>query len=208
MLIKMSVEDFIKEAASDAPTPGGGGIAALVGALGASMASMAANFTVGRPKFAEVDVETRKIIDRLTPLIGDMAAGVDADATAFASISQAYKLPKETDREKDARRSAIHDALTAAMKAPDALLADCLRAAELLPRLAAVANPNLLSDVEVAAIMLEAAGRAARVNILVNAGQLPDAKTEKVLAHAELAVEKLGGLLNETLGEAARRKNA
>ncbi len=164
-----TLRDFLQQAASDAPTPGGGGIAALVGALGAAMASMAGNFTVGRPKYAEHEAAVQEILAKLQPILQNLQDGLDADATAFLQISQAYKLPKETDPEKTARKIAIDAAMLEALRVPFTIVLYCEEAAALLPELARIANPNLLSDVMVAAIMLEAAATAARVNILVNA---------------------------------------
>ncbi len=161
----LTVGEFLKQAASDAPVPGGGGIAALVAALGAAMASMAANFTVGRPKFAQHDETMRQTLADLAHLSEAFRQAIDEDAKAFSTISEAYRLPKDTENHKAERQSAIAAALTAAMWAPLGVLRNCRRAARLLPTLAETANPNLLSDVEVAAIMLEAAARAATPGI-------------------------------------------
>lgn len=205
MLIKKTVEEFINQSASDAPTPGGGGIAALAGSLGAAMASMAANFTVGRKKFVDVEEEVQSILGRLAPLIASLRDAVDGDAVAFAFISEAYKLPKETDEEKNARREAINAALTASMQVPAKVVDDCLAAAELLPRLAEIANPNLLSDVEVAAVMLDAACRAARINVLVNSSQL-GAAAGAVEMDTFKKTEQTRQLMDETLAEVAKRR--
>lgn len=205
MLIKKTVEEFIEQSASDAPTPGGGGIAALAGSLGASMASMAANFTVGRKKIVDVEEEVQSILGGLAPLIASLLGAVDGDAVAFASISEAYKLPKETDGEKNARREAINAALTASMQVPAKVVDDCLAAAKLLPRLAQIANPNLLSDVEVAAVMLDAACRAARINVLVNSSQLGVA-AGAVENETLKKTEQTRQLMDETLAEVAKRR--
>ena len=175
----MTLADFVRQAASDAPTPGGGGVAALAGALGGAMAAMAANFTVGKPKFAEHDGLMRETLEALVPLIDSLRRAVDDDAAAFSGISEAYKLPRGDEAEKARRQEAIAAALTASMRVPLRVAEDCARAAELLPRLAETGNPNLLSDVEVAGIMLEAAARAAEVNILVNSRSL---KTDEARA--------------------------
>jgi Methenyl tetrahydrofolate cyclohydrolase len=205
MLIKKTVEEFIGQSASDAPTPGGGGIAALAGSLGAAMASMAANFTVGRKKFVDVEEEVKAILGRLAPLIASLRDAVDGDAVAFATISDAFKLPKESEAEKNVRREAINAALTAAMQVPAKVVDDCLAAASLLPRLAQVANPNLLSDVEVAAVMLEAAGRAARINVLVNSSQL-GAAAGAVEIDTLRKTQQTRQLMDEALAEVAKRR--
>lgn len=204
----MSLKEFLEQSASGAPTPGGGGIAALAGALGASMASMAANFTAGKPKFAEHDEAMRTILAKLRPLIANLLAAVDGDAAAFSGISAAYKLPKTTDEEKSARKTAIDAALTASMRVPAGMVRDCLAAAELLPELAEKGNPNLLSDVTVAAIMLRASAEAAQVNVLVNSKSLFTSEAESAEADAARALARITELSEKTKRIVAERTGA
>ncbi len=196
-LLDYTLRDFITQAASDAPTPGGGGIAALVGALGASMAAMAANFTVGRPKYAEHEAAVKEVLAKLQPILANLQEGVDADAAAFLEISQAYKLPKDTDGEKTARKIAIDAAMLEALRVPFTIVLYCEEAAALLPGLARIANPNLLSDVMVAAIMLEAAALAARVNILVNAKGSARGEASEAEAKSGAIIEKMNKIVHE-----------
>ncbi|MCC8189351.1 MAG: cyclodeaminase/cyclohydrolase family protein [Planctomycetes bacterium] len=168
----LSIKDFLAQAGSGSPVPGGGAIAALAGALGSAMAAMAANFTIGKPRFAQHETEMREILGKLEVLTREFCQAMDADAAAFLGIAEAYRLPKETDADKAHRKEMVDAALAASMKVPMAVLRYCYRAAELLPSLAGAGNQNLLSDVEVAGIMLDAAARAARVNVLVNSSQL------------------------------------
>lgn len=153
---QMPLGEFVELAASNSPTPGGGGIAALAGALGTAMASMATNFTIGKPRFVQHEEEMQDILAKLGVLTEEFLDAIDADAAAFTRITDAYGLPKATDEEKAKRREAISDAVFAAMQVPLSLLRKCVKAAELLPSLAGAGNPNLLSDVEVAGIMIEA----------------------------------------------------
>lgn len=204
----MSLKEFLEQSASGAPTPGGGGIAALAGALGASMASMAANFTAGKPKFAEHDEAMRTILAALRPLIASLLAAVDGDAAAFSGISAAYKLPKTTDEEKSARKTAIDAALTASMRVPAGMVKDCLAAAEILPELAEKGNPNLLSDVTVAAIMLRASAEAAQVNVLVNSKSLFTPEAESAETDAARALARITELSEKTKRIVAERTGA
>jgi len=181
----MTIGDFLRQAASDAPTPGGGAIAALVGALGGSMASMAANFTLGKPKYAEHDAFIRETLATIAPLIDDLRKAVDDDAEAFAGISQAYARPKGDEAEKAKRKEAIDAALTASMRVPLRVARRCGEAAALLPELARRGNANLLSDVDVAGIMLTAASRAALVNIYANSSMLRTAEARDAEAEGE-----------------------
>ncbi len=202
------LNQFIQQAASDAPVPGGGGIAALAGALGAAMASMAANFTVGKPKFVEHDALMRETLAALNPLIAGFTKAIDNDADAFSAISQAYKLPRETDEQKQTRKQAINTALTASMRVPLSVCLQCKEAAELLPPLAETGNPNLLSDVEVAGIMLEAAVRAGRTNVLVNSASLQSDEARQAEISAEQAVNRVLELSASAAASIAKRRSA
>ncbi len=202
----MTLAEFLDQAASDAPVPGGGGIAALAGALGASMASMAANFTVGRPKFAEHDALMRETIAALKEAVARLLAAVDGDAAAFSGISAAYRLPKNTDDEKAARKAAVDAALAASMRVPLGMTRHCLAAAKLLPPLAEKGNPNLLSDVAVAAILLGAAAEAALVNILVNAKSLDTPEARGAEDEGKRAVADIADIAARTK-QTARGKN-
>lgn len=193
----MTLGEFIEQAASGSPTPGGGAIAALVGALGGTMAAMAANFTVGKPKYAQYEAMMREAIEELNTLIGQLREAVDEDARAFSKISEAYRLPNESDEEKSARKQAVNEALAAAMQVPMTVLRRCCKLVELLPTLAGASNSNLLSDVEVAGIMVEAAARAAMTNILVNSRQLQGAGIRTTEREAEEILQKVSQVAKE-----------
>lgn len=167
-----TVAEFLHLASSDAPTPGGGGVAALAGSLGAAMASMAIRFTLGRPKYAEHEEALQGIVATLGTLMEDMRAAIDDDAVAFRGIAEAYKLPRMTEEEIAARHVAINAALTASMLVPLRVLRCCGEAAETLPDVAMKGNAKLLSDVAVAAVMLTASARAALVNVYANSRSL------------------------------------
>lgn len=201
----MTIADFLRQAASDAPTPGGGGIAALAGALGGAMASMAANFTLGKPKYAEHETFIRDTVEKLTPLIDALRRAVDDDARAFAGISRAYALPKGDDAEKAKRKEAVDAALTESMRVPLKVARHCGEAAALLPELARRGNANLLSDVDVAGIMLAAAARAALVNIYANSSMLGTGEARDAEAEGErLACRALG--ISEEIADIIRSR--
>lgn len=202
----MTIGEFIDKAASGEPVPGGGGVAALAGALGAAMAAMAANFTAGKPKYAEHDALMRRTLGALSPIIDGLRRAVDEDARAFSSISAAYALPRDGEEEKARRKVAIDAALADAMAVPLSVAGRCLEAARLLPRLAETGNANLLSDVEVAAIMVEAAARCARVNVLANSRSLTGEAARAAEAEAELTVAEISNLAAETLDNVFLRR--
>lgn len=186
-----SVRSYVQQAASDAPTPGGGSVAALSAALGNAMASMAGQFTVGKKKFAAVDAEVREILSTLAPLREELLQRMQQDSVAFAAIGAAYGLPRGSAEEKDARGVAIQKALTGAMEVPLAVMHACVQCLEPLPRLAEIGNPNLVSDTGVAAILLEAATRAAHLNVMINVVSLRDKqRARQVAAEADALLQR------------------
>src|SRR5207244_3843216 len=100
------------------PTPGGGSASALVGAMAAGLVEMACNLTVGREKFRDVEEELTVVLGRSGELRIQLLAAVDEDTDAYDKVSQAYKLPKTTDEEKQARTQAIQQALKYATEVP------------------------------------------------------------------------------------------
>jgi formiminotetrahydrofolate cyclodeaminase len=170
-----TIEQYVADASAKLPAPGGGSVSALAGALGAAMAAMAANFTVGKKKFRDVEPEVRQLLDQLQAGTAELLELMDQDVEAYSAVGEAYALPKDTPEHKQARTAAIQDALKVALATPLACLRRCHALIDLLDRLVAVANPNLISDVGVAAILLEAALRGARLNVEINLAWLKDA---------------------------------
>src|SRR5205085_10657478 len=99
-LIKMTVQDFIEQLASPSPTPGGGSASALAGAMAAAMVEMACNLTVGREKFRDVEEEMQTVLARARELCQLMLDAVDEDTKSYDAVSEAYKMPRNTDAEK------------------------------------------------------------------------------------------------------------
>jgi formiminotetrahydrofolate cyclodeaminase len=165
------LSDYLDRLASDLPAPGGGSAAALVGALAAALGSMVANFTVGREKFAAVDADMRAALASLEVARAAMTDLAQADMTAYEGVKAAYRLAKDDP----ARPAAIQDALKHSASVPMKVLAHAATIARLLGSLAANGNPNLISDVGVAAVFADAAAAAAHLNVDVNLALIDDA---------------------------------
>jgi len=163
-----TLRKYLDDAAAGIPAPGGGSVSAMAGALGASMACMAANFTVGKKKYRDVEPEVQGLLDQFSEGLDELLRYTDEDVEAYSTVSQAYGMPKNTDEEKAARAGAIQDALQVALATPLATLRRCRALVGLLDRLVETANVNLISDVGVAAILLEAALRGAALNVEIN----------------------------------------
>ena len=163
-----AIKDYLADAASDKPAPGGGSVSALVGALAGSMSEMAANFTSGKKKYKSVQAQVSEHLECLAISRRDLLDLVDGDVAAYTAVGQAYGMPGETDKQKAARAAAIQNALREALVVPLAVMRECATIAEAAEGLVRIANPNLLTDVGVSAILAEAACAAARLNVEVN----------------------------------------
>jgi len=185
------IAEYLREAGSNSPTPGGGSVSALVGALGVTMAQMAANFTTGKKKFKDVEPHVLELLNKLDDGLMALINAMDDDAVAYGEVSRAYSMARETDEEKAAKKQAIQKALHAAMKPP---LTVCRIAYEMLKNtrdLGKIANPNLLSDVAVAAVMLQAALRGGKINVLINLASITD---ENVVDETKEEIDELENL--------------
>jgi formiminotetrahydrofolate cyclodeaminase len=194
---------YLADAAARTPTPGGGSVTALVGALATTMASMAANFTTGAEKFRAVEPQIRTDLDLLEAARRKFLDLLHHDIAAYAAVSAAYKLPKASDSEKQARDTAVQQALSEAMLVPLKASRVAIQVLEITSELAAIANGNLLSDVAVAAILAEAAVAAGRVNVEVNLRSCSDAalvaSTRHDLDDADRLAARLKSLSLDTI---------
>lgn len=177
-LFDRTVREFVREAGAATPTPGGGSVAALVGALGASMAAMAAGFTRGE-KFAGVEARMREAVDRLQATIRDCEDLLEADVASFDRYMAALKLPKGTEEEKRARSAALRDAAGQAIEVPLRLMGVCRDALALASSLAADANPNVVSDLGIGVLLFEAAAQSAYLTVEINLASLKDEESRR-----------------------------
>lgn len=190
MLTSLPVTDYTAELASGKPAPGGGSAAGLAGALGAALGEMVANFTVGREQYAEVEQQVSAALERLTDLRAALLALTDADAEVYPEVRAAYRLPKDTDEQKAQRAAAIEDACKAAADVPRQIVLRCGETLEQLRVLLDKGNPNLVSDVGVAAKLALAGVHCAWLNVEINLGSLTDEQfVAQVRAQMQESVE-------------------
>ncbi len=169
-LLDQSVREFLAALASKTPTPGGGSVAALAGALAASLAQMAMQYTVGKPQFAEHRPELVDCIDKLRKASGLLQELVDEDMAAYAALSPLLKLP-EDQRQKNPDYAPT---LMAAIRAPEAVGGVAIYILVLCDGLLNKVSPMLLSDLAIAAALAHATVQAAELNVLVNLRLLGD----------------------------------
>jgi glutamate formiminotransferase / formiminotetrahydrofolate cyclodeaminase len=175
-LVKMNLREFCNETLSDSPAPGGGSVAALMGALGASLGGMVANLSAGKrgwddklEYFSDWAVKAQQLKDQLLSL-------VDEDTAAFNRVMNTFALPKDSAEEKKARSTAIEEATKHAAQVPLKVMETASKSYELLSEMAAKGNPASISDVGVGALATRACIEGAALNVRINLGQLKDEK--------------------------------
>ena len=206
-----SVREFLDALASKEPTPGGGSAAALAGALGAGLISMVCQFTVGREKYAEVEEDMRRVLERTEELRAQLQRAVDEDVAAYGSYSRASGMPKETDEQRGERHAALQSALRESTEVPMRVAECCAELQELALEAAEKGNVYLISDAAVGAELAAAAGIAAELNVRLNAAGLEDREyADASLARAEAAQERrrAGELAERTMNVVIERTPA
>jgi len=194
-----SIQIFLDELASKSATPGGGSVSALMGAQSAALTSMVCNLTIGKPKYAEVEIEMQALLQKSEALREKLTGLIKADIDVFNHLMAAYGLPKETDEEKVARSEAIQTVLKAATEVPLDCARACAEAIELSRCAANKGNLGVISDAG-AAVMAGYGGlKSAALNVYINTGSLKDrqfveaklAELETILKNVDVAVEEI-----------------
>lgn len=203
-----TIGKWLEALASPAPAPGGGAAAALNAAVGAALIEMACNLTIGRPRYAQQEAGMRAALAEATKLRSRALYLAAADVEAFGAVSEAYKLPKETDEQRQARTEQIQRALVGATEVPlnTAVLAG--EVIQLARRIVDGTNVNVLADVAAAAIAARAALEVALINVEANLAAISDPSRGKELserlaevswlaAEAERSIRSIRSRINE-----------
>lgn len=159
MLVEKKITEFLQELKSDSPTPGGGGVASLVAANGVALIMMVANLTVGNDKYSEYKLINESVLKESEELLETLTKGIDADAEVFSNLLEAYKTKDD---------KLIGTAAVAAAFAPIGVMNVCVRSLELCSALLGKSNPNVESDLYVAAQCLNAGLESAKYNVDAN----------------------------------------
>jgi glutamate formiminotransferase/formiminotetrahydrofolate cyclodeaminase len=186
-----NLSDFLGDLASDSPTPGGGSVAALCGALGAALNSMVANLTIGKKKYADVEAEMKKNLADTETLRVELAQMIEEDAAAFDRVMVALRMPKETDEQKAARSDSLQQALVDAATVPMAVMEMCVGVIRLAAPVAEKGNANAVSDAGVAALVARAGVHSARLNVLINLGGIRSEKHRPFVEKATAGIDEL-----------------
>lgn len=172
-----SCRAFVDALASSAPAPGGGGAAALVGAIGTALGNMVAELTLGKPKYAAVEEQILALRTRCDGLRQELIDQVEADERGFLPLAKAYGIPKDDPR----RQELLEKATLTACAAPMKIMELCADAIECLKELAAIGSRLAVSDAGCGAVLCKAAMQAASLNIFINTKTMTDRPAAEAL---------------------------
>lgn len=207
-LVKMTVKGFAEETSRESPAPGGGSVAAYMGALGAALGTMVANLSSHKPGWDDRWEEFSRWADKGQALSDELLVLVDEDTRAFNKIMEAFGLPKKTDEDKRLRSEAIQAATLFATQVPLQTMQAAFGAFELCQAMAEFGNPNSVSDAGVGALAARAAVLGAGLNVKINAASLKDREAaEKMIAEAEQLIAEAQKKEAEIIGIVERKIN-
>lgn len=186
----LTVEQFSEITGSDAPAPGGGSVAALAGGLGAALAEMVANLTVGKAKYADVDEEMRKLSAEGAKLRKELIDAIQKDTESFTLYMDAIAMPKDTDEQKAARREAMQNGLKEAAKVPLAVAETAVKVFPIAEAVVSKGNANAVTDGLVATMLTRTAVLGALLNVKINLGSIKDEAFVSDMAAKVAALEE------------------
>ena len=186
-----SCRKFVEVLASDAPAPGGGGAAALVGAIGTALGNMVGSLTVGKKKYADVEAEIIALQGKCSALQKELLDQVEADEKGFVPLAKAYGIPKDDP----ARAETLEKATVTACQVPVRIMELCCEAMEAIAVFAAKGSRLAVSDAGCAAVCVKVALQAASLNVFINTKTLKDrALAEEMNARCLGMLETYGAM--------------
>jgi formiminotetrahydrofolate cyclodeaminase len=192
---------YLDDAAANKPAPGGGSVSACAGALGAALVSMVCNLTVGREKYADVEAEMTTLVAASEAARGRLEQLLQDDTTAYNGVITAFKMPKDTDAEKAARKAAVQAGLIIAADVPLEICKVAVEVCRLSKTAAELGNPQAVTDAGIGAILGEAAVVGAALNVRINLGSIEDCEyTAAAAAQIDKIQAEAAALRAEVLG--------
>ncbi|MEM7351187.1 MAG: glutamate formimidoyltransferase [Acidobacteriota bacterium] len=207
-LVRMDLRRFADETGSESPAPGGGSVAAYLGALGSALGTMVANLSSHKRGWDDRWEDFSRWAERGQVLKDELLRLVDADTHAFNRIGDAMRLPKKTKAEKQARAEAIAEATRGAIEVPFAVMQRALESMEVAAAMAKDGLGASASDAGVGALCARAAVRGAHLNVLINTADFDDqtfvdeklAAAQKIAEEAERREAEILSIVEERMG--------
>lgn len=179
-LVDKSCWEFMSLLSTKAPVPGGGGAAAMGGALGVGLANMVVSLTVGKPKYAQYEEELQSLLAKGLIIQDELMRLVEKDAVVFAPLAMAYKLPSTTEAEREAKAEELALAARDAALVPMEIAEKTFAAMEITKRISEIGTRLAISDAGCAMHFLKAALWSARYNVLINLPLVNDERFSKM----------------------------
>lgn len=204
--LEENARQFIADVASKDPVPGGGSVAALVGALGAALGNMVASLTVGKKKYADVEEEMQEMIVEIRACQANLLELVEKDIEIFEPLSRLYQVHPRTKQEKRQHDVAMEKALYDACTVPMDIIRECGRAIELSQDFATKGNRIAVSDAASSAVLCKAAMQAASLNVYINTNMMKNKKVaDRLNGRCASYIVYYGGLADGVFGYTANK---
>ena len=204
MLTELTIKEFINKVISNDPVPGGGSVSALNGALAGALAAMVANLTIGRKKYAEVNDIMVELSSRFEKLSSRLIEDVDRDSDAYNRVFAAFKMPKETDEEKQTRSEAIQRETKYAAQVPMEVARAVYEVLPMIDTVAQKGNSNAVTDACVSMMCARTAILGALLNVRINLTSIKDEKFVKAMGEEADTIEAHTILQEQALLEYAK----
>lgn len=201
-LADMKIREYLDTLKSNAPAPGGGTASAIAGAQGAALVLMVCELTIGKEKFQEYEELCSGVSSSMEEIFLQLIDCIDEDTEAFNKVAAAFKLPKDTDEEREARSEAIAEATVGATEVPFKIMKLGLEGIRLAQQMVGKSNPNASSDIGVGALNLKACVLGAWLNVKIN---LPGINDENLRKDFEGQGEKMVAEATEIADECYRK---
>lgn len=166
--------EFIEKLSSKSPTPGGGGVSALIGSLGTALGGMVCNLTIGKKKYEIYEEEVKEILDEVTYIQKRLFDLIKEDEDNFIPLSKAYSLPSSTDEEKKIKKETMQSCLKKASEVPLEVIRISNKAIKLHERLLGKSTILAISDIGVGIQCLRASVLSSKLNVIINIKDITD----------------------------------
>lgn len=175
-IFEVTLNEFIDTTASDSSTPGGGSVAAVVGALGSALVQMVGNLTTGKKKYEDVEDEVKNLLNKSSKIMSKLKDLTRADIEYFDTFIKVLGMPKETEEQKQKRTEAIQHALKEAANTPMAIARLGIEMLSIANRMAEIGSKMVISDAGVAAYLIESSIHSALITADSNLVLIKDEK--------------------------------
>jgi methenyltetrahydrofolate cyclohydrolase len=199
-MVEKTCGEFLEVLASKAPVPGGGGAAAMGGAIGMALSNMVGNLTVGKKKFADVEDEVKELLEKGYTIIEELKTLVEKDAEVFEPLSKAYGLPKDTPEQIKIKAETMEKCSKDACSVPMEIMRKSYEGIKIHERMGQIGTKIAISDVGCGVAFLKAALVSGSLNVIINLGAIKDeAYVQNVSAEMDRLVEDGSKIADETL---------